>query len=175
MRFRRSLLRDAAYEGLPYKLRRQLHGAVATRMERELAQPEEEADLLSLHFLVAGEHRAAWRYATIAAKNAQDDFAFVEAARMYARALEAGRRLHDVPQRELASVHESLADCWYRVGEFPKAVDGYSGAADRAERPAAGFGTPAQALQAGGEARPLRAGAALGRACGQGGRRPQRR
>ncbi|MCC7114771.1 MAG: AAA family ATPase [Burkholderiales bacterium] len=128
LRFRRSLLRDAAYEGLPYKLRRHLHGAVATRMERELAQPEEEADLLSLHFLVAGEHRAAWRYATIAAKNAQDDFAFVEAARMYARALEAGRRLHDVPQRELASVHESLADCWYRVGEFPKAVDGYSAA-----------------------------------------------
>ena len=128
LRFRRSLLRDAAYEGLPYKLRRQLHGAVATHMERELAQPDEEADLLSLHYLVAGEHRAAWRYATIAAKNAQGDFAFVEAARMYARALEAGRRLHDVPQRELASVHESLADCWYRVGEFPKAVDGYTAA-----------------------------------------------
>ncbi len=128
LRFRRSLLRDAAYEGLPYKLRRQLHGAVATHLEAELAEPEEEADLLSLHFLVAGEHRAAWRYATIAARNAQGDFAFVEAARMYARALEAGRRLADLPHRELASLHEALADCWYRVGEFPKAVDAYSAA-----------------------------------------------
>ena len=133
LRFRRSLLRDAAYEGLPYKLRRQLHGAVAARMERELAQPDEEADLLSLHYLVAGEHRAAWRYATIAAKHAQGAFAFVEAARMFARALEAGRRLDDVPHRELASVHEALADCWYRVGEFPKAVDGYSAARRLAE------------------------------------------
>ncbi|MFO1316847.1 MAG: tetratricopeptide repeat protein [Burkholderiales bacterium] len=128
LRFRRSLLRDAAYEGLPYRLRRQLHGAVAAHMERELAAPDEEADLLSLHYLVAGEHRAAWRYATIAAKNAQDAFAFVEAARMFARALEAGRRLDDVPQRELASVHEALADCLYRVGELPRAADAYSSA-----------------------------------------------
>ena len=34
LRFRRSLLRDTAYEGLPYKLRRRLHGAVAMRLER---------------------------------------------------------------------------------------------------------------------------------------------
>ncbi|MCC7215632.1 MAG: tetratricopeptide repeat protein [Burkholderiales bacterium] len=128
VRFRRSLLRDAAYEGLPYKLRRQLHGAVATRMERELAQPDEEADLLSLHFLVAGEHRAAWRYATVAAKHALGAFAFVEAARMYARALEAGRRVANLPKAELATAHEALADCLYRVGELPKASDAYSSA-----------------------------------------------
>ena len=36
LRFRRSLLRDAAYEGLPYKLRRRLHGAVAARLEEEM-------------------------------------------------------------------------------------------------------------------------------------------
>ena len=35
LRFRRSLLRDAAYEGLPYKLRRRLHGAVAARIAQE--------------------------------------------------------------------------------------------------------------------------------------------
>ena len=35
LRFRRSLLRDAAYEGLPYKLRRRLHRTVAARMEEE--------------------------------------------------------------------------------------------------------------------------------------------
>ena len=56
LRFRRSLLRDAAYEGLPYKLRRQLHGAVAARMEEEMDQPDEAADILSLHYLVAGEY-----------------------------------------------------------------------------------------------------------------------
>jgi predicted ATPase len=39
LRFRRSLLRDAAYEGLPFKLRRKLHGTVAARIEEEMDQP----------------------------------------------------------------------------------------------------------------------------------------
>ena len=68
LRFRRSLLRDAAYEGLPYKLRRQFHGTVAARMEEEMDQPEEAAGILSLHYVVAGEYRPAWRYASIAAE-----------------------------------------------------------------------------------------------------------
>ncbi len=66
LRFRRSLLRDAAYEGLPYKLRRRLHGAVAARLEEELDDPEDSAGILSLHYFVAGEHRPAWRYAAVA-------------------------------------------------------------------------------------------------------------
>ena len=36
LRFRRSLLRDAAYQGLPYKLRRKLHGIAAKRLEEEV-------------------------------------------------------------------------------------------------------------------------------------------
>jgi len=128
LRFRRSLLRDAAYEGLPYKLRRQLHGAVALRMEREVERPEEAADILSLHYLVAGEHQAAWRYATIAAKQAEGAYAYVEAARMLTRALDAARRLTDLSTSELAKVQEELGDCWYRSGEFPKASDAYASA-----------------------------------------------
>ena len=68
MRFRRSLLRDAAYEGLPYKLRRRLHSAVAARLEGEVDNPEESADILSLHYFVAGEYGQAWRYASVAAR-----------------------------------------------------------------------------------------------------------
>src|SRR5207249_2616145 len=51
LRFRRALMRDAAYEGLPYKLRRRLHGTVAARMEEEMDQPEEAAGILSLHYV----------------------------------------------------------------------------------------------------------------------------
>ncbi len=52
LRFRRSLLRDAAYEGLPYKLRRRLHGAVARAdWSRKPTMPEEAAGILSLHYL----------------------------------------------------------------------------------------------------------------------------
>ena len=43
LRFRHSLLRDSAYQGLPFKLRRQLHGAVARHLEEEMDFPEEAA------------------------------------------------------------------------------------------------------------------------------------
>ena len=128
LRFRRSLLRDTAYEGLPYKLRRRLHRAVAARLEEEMDNPEEAAGILSLHYFVAGEHRAAWRYAMLAGKHAQGAYAYVEAARLYSRALDAGRRLEEIGNRELAPVNEALADSWYRAGEFRKASEAYTAA-----------------------------------------------
>ena len=128
MRFRRSLLRDAAYQGLPYKLRRKLHGAVATRLEAEMDYPGEAAGTLSLHYFEAGEYQPAWRYATAAAKHAEGVYAHVEAAGLYARALEAGRRLPDLASKELAGMHQAIGDAWYRVGEFSKASAAYAAA-----------------------------------------------
>jgi class 3 adenylate cyclase/tetratricopeptide (TPR) repeat protein len=128
LRFRRSLLRDAAYEGLPFKLRRQLHGAVATRLEQELDSPEEQAGTLALHYHEAGEFRPAWRYATAAGKRAEGAYAYVDAAGFYTRALEAGRQLGDVADAELAGVHRALGDSWYQAGEFQKACSSYEAA-----------------------------------------------
>ena len=125
MRFGRSLLRDAAYEGLPYKLRRRLHGAVAARLAEEMDAPEDAAGILSLHYFEAREYRPAWRYATVAARRAQDAYAYVEAAGLYSRALDAGRRLDGIRDRERATVYESLGDVWNRAGEFAKASDAY--------------------------------------------------
>ncbi|OLE18068.1 MAG: hypothetical protein AUG50_07080 [Betaproteobacteria bacterium 13_1_20CM_3_63_8] len=128
LRFRHSLLRDAAYEGLPYKLRRQLHGAVAARLEEEMDFPEEVAGILSLHYLEAGEYRSAWRYATAAARRAEGVYAYVEAAGLYKRALDAGRQLEDVDGKELSIVHQALGDSWYLAGEFRKASEAYTAA-----------------------------------------------
>ena len=125
MRFRRSLLRDAAYEGLPYKLRRRLHSIVATRLAEEVDHPEDIANILSLHYFEAGEYQPAFRYATAAAKGAEGGYAHVEAAKLYSRALEAGRQLGDLPDSEVAAVHRALGDAWYRAGEFQKASDAY--------------------------------------------------
>jgi class 3 adenylate cyclase/tetratricopeptide (TPR) repeat protein len=128
LRFRRTLLRDAAYEGLPYKLRRKLHGIVATRLEEELDYPEEIANILSLHYFEAGEYRPAFRYATAAAERAEGSYAHVEAAKLYSRALEAGRKLDDVSGGEIAVIHRALGDSWYRAGEFQKAGKAYTDA-----------------------------------------------
>jgi class 3 adenylate cyclase/tetratricopeptide (TPR) repeat protein len=128
LRFRRSLVRDAAYEGLPYKLRRRLHAAIAAQLVQEAHDAEEAAGILSLHYVVAGEYREAWRYAAVAGKRAAAVFAHVEAARLYARALEAGRRLDDVPGEELVAVHEAMGDSWKAAGEYRKATDAYAAA-----------------------------------------------
>jgi class 3 adenylate cyclase/tetratricopeptide (TPR) repeat protein len=125
LRFRRSLLRDTAYEGLPYKLRRRLHRIVAARLEQELDDPEEYAAILSLHYFVAGEYRSAWRYAGIGAKHAEDVYAYLEAAGLYARAIESGERLGDLGTTALATMYESLGDSWNRAGEFKKASDAH--------------------------------------------------
>ena len=93
--------------------------------KRSPTSPEDAAGILSLHYFVAGEYRSAWRYARIAAARADGVYAYVEAARLYARALEAGRRLEDVADTELASVEESLGDSWHRAGDFPKASDAF--------------------------------------------------
>ena len=57
-RFRHALIRDAAYEGLSYRRRRELHGRVAEVIEQRHAdRPEEAAELLSLHYFNAGRWR----------------------------------------------------------------------------------------------------------------------
>ena len=115
LRFRRAVIRDAAYEGLPFRTRQRLHLAVGQRWERELPpSPEENAGLLSLHFSLGGDHERTWRYARIAADRAAAIFANVEAARLYERALVAGRRI-DVSDEERLATVESLGDSLWRA------------------------------------------------------------
>lgn len=128
LRFRRTLLRDAAYQGLPFKLRRKLHGVIAARFEEETDHPDEAGNILSLHYFEAGEFAPAWRYAIIAAKRADSDYAYVEAAKLYSRAIEAARNLPEVAGSDLAGTHQALGDSWYRASEFAKASEAYAAA-----------------------------------------------
>jgi predicted ATPase/class 3 adenylate cyclase len=128
LRFGRSLLRDAAYEGLPFRLRRQLHGAVATHLEAESGAPEEHAGILALHFLEAARYPEAWRYAGAAGRRAEASFAYIEAAGFYKRAVDAGREIADLPRAELARMHEALGDAWYRSAQFRNAATAFDAA-----------------------------------------------
>ena len=63
--FRHALLREAAYEGLPYKRRRELHSSAGRVIERRAGSGvESQADALSMHFSRAQEWDKAWRYCT---------------------------------------------------------------------------------------------------------------
>lgn len=128
-RFRHALLRDAAYEGLPYRRRRELHAAAGDAITRTSSGfADEQADLLSLHFFNAHRYEDAWRYARIAADRARSKYALVEAGRLYRRALDAARNVAGIPAPEIADVHEARGDLLDRLGAYGEAADSYRAA-----------------------------------------------
>ncbi len=128
-RFRHVLIRDAAYQGLPFGLRRRLHAEAGRTIEgaARLAA-EEQAEILSLHFFHARVDAKAWRYSRIAGERARAKYANVEAAEFYTRALEAGGRLPAVGPAEVAEVTEALGDVKERTGLFGEAATAYRSA-----------------------------------------------
>jgi class 3 adenylate cyclase/tetratricopeptide (TPR) repeat protein len=133
--FRHDLLRQTAYAGLSYRRRRDIHGRVGLALERRAAgRAEEEAAILSLHFLEAGDGERAWRYAVVAADHAAGGFANVVAAELYERAL-AAADLHRVDVSDRARVLEALGDMRERFGAYEPALDAYSQARAALERP----------------------------------------
>jgi tetratricopeptide (TPR) repeat protein len=122
VRFKRPALQEAAYGRLPFRLRRQLHAAVAEALERDRGQ-DADADpaVLSLHFALAGDHSRAWRYAIEGAQRAESRFAHAEAAHLFRRAIEAGRQNGATPA-ELADCWESLGAALHRTGELEDAA-----------------------------------------------------
>ena len=125
-RFRHVLVRDAAYEGLPFRRRRELHRRVAERIER--TGGGELAELLSLHFFNAEQYEKAWRYSRVAGERAEAKYALADAGDLYRRALEAARHLPAVSPIELAAAHEALGDVRDRVGLYEEAARAYRNA-----------------------------------------------
>jgi class 3 adenylate cyclase/tetratricopeptide (TPR) repeat protein len=125
-RFRHALIRDAAYEGLPFRRRRELHGRVGERIER--AGGDEHAELLSLHFFKAERYDRAWRYSRRAGERAEAKYALVDAGDLYRRALEAAKHLPMVSPVELSDTHEALGDVWDRIGLYEDAARAYRNA-----------------------------------------------
>jgi class 3 adenylate cyclase/tetratricopeptide (TPR) repeat protein len=128
-RFRHALIRDAAYEGLSFKRRRELHGRVADVIEaRHGDGPEEEAELLSLHFHRAHRWDKAWHYSVEAGRRANEKYANVEAEQFFERALQAAKRSGNVPDQQVAAVWEALGDVRMRLGRYKDAGAAFNAA-----------------------------------------------
>ena len=126
IRFRNALMRDVAYEGLPFRQRKVLHEQVGQAIERASAHPESQCELLSLHFFHAGRHERAWRYSVLAGERALAKFAHGEAIDFFARAAQSTPHHADVPPGELARVYELLADSRWLVGMPQGAAESYA-------------------------------------------------
>jgi predicted ATPase/class 3 adenylate cyclase len=128
-RFRHALIRDAAYEGLSFKRRHELHGRVAEVIERRQGdRPDDAAELLSLHFYRAERWPEAWRYSVEAGRRAERKYANVEASQFFEHALEFVERVPELPAQEVARVWEALGDVRMRMAAYERAADAYHAA-----------------------------------------------
>lgn len=126
VRFQHALLRDVAYEGLPFKVREQLHGRAGDLVEARAADDLEGwCDLLSFHFSAGSRHEAAWTYSRMAGDHARDNAASVDAAVFYERALRAARHLRGLSDTEIAAVNEQLGDVCELGGQYERAAEAY--------------------------------------------------
>lgn len=134
VRFRQVLVRDVAYEALPFARRAEVHGAVAdTIVKRARHRAMREAAVISAHYERAGRWPETWEFALGAAERATRTWATADAARALARALAAAGHL-DLPGDEVARVEEELGDALETSGRFEEAAEAYRRALDR-DRP----------------------------------------
>ncbi|HET6168123.1 MAG TPA: adenylate/guanylate cyclase domain-containing protein [Marmoricola sp.] len=125
LRFRNALMRDVAYEGLPFRRRQELHEQVGRAIERSAADPDSQCELLSLHFFHAGRHERAWRYSLLAGERALAKYAHGQAIEFFARAAQEAAH-SDADPDEVARVYEQLADSRWLVGLPQEAADAYA-------------------------------------------------
>ena len=128
LRFRDALLRDVAYEGLPYRRRRVLHEQVGSAIERAADEPDALAETLSLHFFHAGDLARAWHYSVVAGTRAADQHGHGAAATFLGRAVAAVPRDGSVSSAEQAVVLELLADTRFLLGDSAEAASAYAAA-----------------------------------------------
>ena len=126
LRFRNALLRDVAYEGLPFSRRRILHDQVGQAIEQASADPESQCELLSLHYFHAARHEQAWRFSVLAGERALAKFAHGEAIAFFERAAGSAHPSLALEPVEVARVLEQLADSRFVAGLSQEAGEAYA-------------------------------------------------
>ncbi len=128
LRFEQGLYREVAYNGLSFRRRRQLHAGVGRVLERRAGEDwASTSELLSLHFHEARDWERTWRYSVVAGDRAESQYAHVEAAGFYRRALAVPKSYR--PSADgFAAVAESLADALELAGDYRGAGDALTSA-----------------------------------------------
>ncbi|MGD9954874.1 MAG: adenylate/guanylate cyclase domain-containing protein [Candidatus Nanopelagicales bacterium] len=125
LRFRNGMIRDAAYEGLAYRLRATLHAAAGRAVEKLSEDLEADSDTLSLHFWRGGDDAATWRYSRLAGDRAARAYANADAAVLYERALEAGRKVAEVPDVDKRDLYRRLGEVRDLAGMYEQSLDAF--------------------------------------------------
>ena len=119
IRFAHALVRDTLYHGLSRLRRSRLHARAGEAIERH--SPGQVA-ALAYHFAEAGtEPVQAARYCGLAAAQAEQIFAYPEAARLYEQAIACLDQARGVPDRERLELVLGLVRTLAHVGQLARA------------------------------------------------------
>jgi class 3 adenylate cyclase/tetratricopeptide (TPR) repeat protein len=123
--FRHELTRDAAYQSILRRQRREYHrkvgGAIETIYPDKLA---EEAHLLAYHFNAARDYPQALKYYQIAGDQSLKLFANPEASEYFQQAIEIALKLN-VPSVQLAGLYSLNGRALELQNQFDQALDNY--------------------------------------------------
>lgn len=128
LRFRHSTFRTVAYEGLPFRRRRELHERVGRALETSAAGGADVDELLSLHFHRAQVGPPTWRYSRRAGDQARTKYANVDAAELYRRALDGAGWGSEVSPVDARDVWIALGDACELSARFDDASLAYASA-----------------------------------------------
>jgi class 3 adenylate cyclase len=125
IQFRNALIRDVAYEGLPFKTRLDLHARVGDSIHAAAGDdPDSEAALLSVHYFQARQWPKAWHFSRSAGETARAVYANQTAATFYRRALAAARYV-ELDTSVRAETAQALGDVLEQAGLYDDALDAY--------------------------------------------------
>jgi len=122
--FAQPMLRQVLYEATPRRRRRLLHRQVGEALERLYGRnPHAHLEALTRHFSEAEDPERILKYAHLAAQKAAAVFAYEDATRYLAHAVEAAEDL-DRPAERLALMEEK-ADLLFRAGKRDDCIRQY--------------------------------------------------
>src|SRR3954447_20980258 len=125
-RFRHALMRDAAYDGLSFRRRRELHARVGDAIRARAGENDDEvSELLSMHYFFAQEHALAWGYSLRAGERARTRYANVDAAAYFARALSVAKKVEWLLPGPQIDARTSLGEVYERLGRYDDAKSEY--------------------------------------------------
>ena len=129
VRFRNSLVRDAAYEGLAFRVRARIHRMAGVVLEDASTDLDADSATLVLHFSRAGDAERTWDYAQRAGELARRSFANADAADHFETALEVSRRVPGVTDADRARLWTMVGQLRELAGMFEASLDAYRRAA----------------------------------------------
>jgi class 3 adenylate cyclase/tetratricopeptide (TPR) repeat protein len=124
-RFTNAVVRDTAYAGLPFRLRRRMHRHVGDVLEKLTTDPDQAAAELATHFWEAGDYERSWRYGRTAGERARGVYSYAAALEEYRRAVTSALAAGGVPRAEVAEVLEATGDVAELAGLSREAIGAY--------------------------------------------------